>query len=282
MGNKTLITLFFDYFCAMPKLDPQFKAALSALREAHEKIEAMKPPFRGRNIPKGYPGGNPDRYRLENDEQRRLVGENAGLIFGALEPQVSCKVPLHPFTRNYLADEHKRDELFNAGYYGLVRAVKTHEPSKGALSTYAYPLIRREVQRYLDREGKRLSRLPTVSFETPVGTKSGEEVGVLGDVLRAKTETDRSYAWEDDWEANIKLQKVFKEICNKNLVDPEKWFSIYVLHSGFGYNLGHIARVFGVSGPAIRQINTRVDRHLPEELRLQSQAKKYNVKRRQR
>lgn len=71
-----------------------------------------------------------------------LVEQNQGLVHHVI----------NRFFRRYLADE---DDLVQEGLIGLWKAIQTHDPEKGQLSTWACKRIRWRIDRYLQRRGNR-------------------------------------------------------------------------------------------------------------------------------
>lgn len=67
------------------------------------------------------------------DEQRKLVEDNRWFAISIAEKMTECKLDL--------------DDRRQAGIIGLIEAVKKHDPSAGALSTYASRWIVNEIRR---------------------------------------------------------------------------------------------------------------------------------------
>ena len=82
----------------------------------------------------------------DKDARNRLVAENLGLV--------------HAVTRRFEHRGHDREELFQIGCIGLIKAIDNFDSTLGVkFSTYAVPMIIGEIRRYLrDNNSIRVSR----------------------------------------------------------------------------------------------------------------------------
>lgn len=79
-----------------------------------------------------------------NDEERQCVEDNVRLVWKAY----------HSWKRLVLSGVYDKDDIFSIGVLALIKAVKTHTPEKGAISTWATILINnqyRNLYRYCER-----------------------------------------------------------------------------------------------------------------------------------
>ncbi len=78
--------------------------------------------------------------RGDKDARNRLVAENLGLV--------------HAVTRRFEHRGHDREELFQIGCIGLMKAIDKFDVSlQLAFSTYAVPMITGEIRRFLRDDG---------------------------------------------------------------------------------------------------------------------------------
>ncbi|MFA6049092.1 MAG: sigma-70 family RNA polymerase sigma factor [Candidatus Micrarchaeia archaeon] len=257
------------------KAKSDFQKALERLKADHERIVLSKAaapqkivPTDGEFFHDDRKGKTPEWARTPlTKEQRALVAEHDKLAYGALKEMRNGRAKWnHPLFGEYWRDLNKRDDLVQVAKLGLIAAIKTYDPSRETkISTHAYPRIWGEVVHYLKKEQSQ--KRP--SLDEPVNSSEGE-IGSRKDLVEAR----------ESWDAfTLKASEGALRKIHEH-ANSERNFRIYVLRSGFGHTLDGIAKVFGVSNTAIRQINNRVHRRLPEELRLQSQAKTHNAKRR--
>ena len=76
----------------------------------------------------------------DKDARNRLVAENLGLV--------------HAVTRRFEHRGHDREELFQIGCIGLMKAIDKFDVSlQLAFSTYAVPMITGEIGRFLRDDG---------------------------------------------------------------------------------------------------------------------------------
>lgn len=76
----------------------------------------------------------------DKDARNRLVAENLGLV--------------HAVTRRFEHRGHDREELFQIGCIGLMKAIDKFDVSlQLAFSTYAVPMITGEIRRFLRDDG---------------------------------------------------------------------------------------------------------------------------------
>ena len=82
----------------------------------------------------------------DKDARNRLVAENLGLV--------------HTVTRRFEHRGHDREELFQIGCIGLIKAIDNFDATLGVkFSTYAVPMIIGEIRRFLrDNNSIRVSR----------------------------------------------------------------------------------------------------------------------------
>ena len=81
----------------------------------------------------------------DKDARNRLVAENLGLV--------------HAVTRRFEHRGHDREELFQIGCIGLMKAIDKFDVSlQLAFSTYAVPMITGEIRRFLRDDGEMLTR----------------------------------------------------------------------------------------------------------------------------
>lgn len=76
----------------------------------------------------------------ENEERKRMVEENIGLI--------------HMVLKRFAGRGYEMEELFQIGAIGLMKAVERFDPNLGyTFSTYAVPVIIGEIRRFLRDDG---------------------------------------------------------------------------------------------------------------------------------
>lgn len=97
-----------------------------------------------------------------------LYRENKGLIWFFAQR----------YTPNANAD---RDDLVQAGFFGLIDAAETYQEECGSWATWAGLHIRREMRKALGLHGKR--QVETVSLDTPLE----EDGDTLGDIIEDKS-----------------------------------------------------------------------------------------------
>ena len=83
--------------------------------------------------------------------------------------------------KKYINTGEDLDELITIGSIGLVKAISTFRPEKGALSAYASRCIENEIRMYLRQERRRI--LAETSLEEPVGRDSDGNEVTVGDRL---------------------------------------------------------------------------------------------------
>lgn len=105
---------------------------------------------------------------------------------------------IHHFVKPYRGRGIPDEDLYGAGLIGLIEAVDTHDPSKGALSTHAAFRIRKRINELLEAQAedaltfrRSLHELedvhpqPATEPENPtVKARLREQLAVLPDVLR--------------------------------------------------------------------------------------------------
>ena len=136
----------------------------------------------------------------DKDARNRLVAENLGLV--------------HAVTRRFEHRGHDREELFQIGCIGLMKAIDKFDVSlQLAFSTYAVPMITGEIRRFLRDDGmikvsrslkklsykcgkkkeeltERMGREPTMEeLATSLGTEKEE----LVQAMEAATEVESIY-----------------------------------------------------------------------------------------
>lgn len=121
---------------------------------------------------------------MTRDERNQIVLENQTLVNHFMKPYRGRGIP----------DE----DLFGAGLIGLIEAIDTHDPSKGALSTHAAYRIRKRINELFEAQAedaltfrRSLHELedghpqPATEPEDPtVKARLREQLGVLPAVLR--------------------------------------------------------------------------------------------------
>lgn len=76
----------------------------------------------------------------ENEERKRMVEENIGLI--------------HMVLKRFAGRGYEMEDLFQIGAIGLMKAVQRFDPTLGySFSTYAVPVIIGEIRRFLRDDG---------------------------------------------------------------------------------------------------------------------------------
>ena len=98
----------------------------------------------------------------ENEERKRMVEENIGLI--------------HMVLKRFSGRGYEMEDLFQIGAIGLMKAVERFDPNLGyTFSTYAVPVIIGEIRRFLRDDGLvHISR--KIKDDLRLVTKSSEQI----------------------------------------------------------------------------------------------------------
>ena len=167
----------------------------------------------------------------------------------------NLRLLLYQVNKVFFNTPYDKDDLFQIGTIGLMRAVDTFDPEKNInFSTYASRCINNEILMFL-RKGKKF--LKEVSFDEPIGTgKAGKEL-VLEDVI-----ADDGKELDEDILLKESIFEIRKQV--EQLPGFEK--EIIKLYCGFYdnkcYTQAEIADLFGFSKPHISRIISKILNYL--------------------
>lgn len=165
--------------------------------------------------------------------------------------------------KKYYAAREEQDDLISIGTFGLIKAISSFDPSKGArLATYASRCIENEILMYLRRNNKTKME---VSIDEPLNVDwDGNEL-LLSDILG--TDEDVIYRGiENEVERKLLMNAVSK------LSKREK--TIIRLRFGLGTVDGQemtqkeVANLLGISQSYISRLEKKIMRQLKKEISL--------------
>lgn len=162
--------------------------------------------------------------------------------------------------RKYAKSGRDREDLISIGTIGLIKAVSTFCPGKGALSGYASKCIENEILMSLRQERK---LVPEVSMEEPIGTdKEGNALSLL-DLIGTDGE-----AIFDQVQQNLEQERIVRamQAC---LNQRER--IVLTLRFGLCGETGHaqreIAKLLGISRSYVSRIEKKAMQKLSAALK---------------
>ena len=189
------------------------------------------------------------RQAQDGDKKARdkVVSDNLGLV--------------HAIVRRFEKRGHDREELFQIGCIGLIKAINTFNTGKNIkLATYASRCIENEILMYLRRNSK--TRME-VSIDEPLNVDwDGNEL-LLSDILG--TDEDVIYR---DMETEVEYKLLFRAIAK--LSDREQ--TIVNLRYGLNSCDGkektqkEVADILGISQSYISRLEKRIMKRLKKEM----------------
>lgn len=164
--------------------------------------------------------------------------------------------------KKYYAAREEQDDLISIGTFGLIKAISSFDPSKGArLATYASRCIENEILMVLRKHSGARSE---VSIDEPLSTDwDGNEL-LLSDIL-GTDEDEVCRPLEDDAEKHILMEA----IGTLNEREREIIMLRFGLLGGREYTQKEVADMLGISQSYISRLEKRIiDRLRHEMLRL--------------
>ena len=188
------------------------------------------------------------RQAQDGDKKARdkVVSDNLGLV--------------HAIVRRFEKRGHDREELFQIGCIGLIKAVNSFDSGKGRLATYACRCIDNELLMML-RSRKKLSR--EVSLYEPIGQdKEGNAIHLL-DVIEEKQKDV-----VEDLELDRNIRRLFLALDH---CLTEREYRILVMRYGILGRKEHtqqeVGDVLGISRSYVSRMEKRALHKLAEALR---------------
>lgn len=153
--------------------------------------------------------------------------------------------------KKYYSNYSDQEDLTSIGTIGLIKAVNTFKPEKGAkLATYAGRCIENEILMYF-RSAKKNSQ--TVSIDEPIETDSGGNPLTLMDVICTE---DNIIDDIDKIIKNEKLYKLIEEIENPR--EKEIIISRYGLYGNTPETQKEIAKRLNISRSYVSRIEKKI------------------------
>ena len=190
------------------------------------------------------PSGAPiSKYEAEIDQWRHLVWYVVNRIKARLPVSVS------------------EDELFSAGMYGLMRAARSYDPSRGAgFKTYAYHRIRGAI---LD-DLRRLDFLPR-SLRDRART-NGEDAPSM---VAIPTDEDGHESLAARPAAAVSEQEDMHEVLHREIDNlPDKMRIVMALYYREGVKMRDIGEKLGLTESRVSQIHSNAVTRLRRAMRL--------------
>ena len=191
----------------------------------------------------------PIRQAQDGDKKARdkVVSDNLGLV--------------HAIVRRFEKRGHDREELFQIGCIGLIKAINTFNPVKNIkLATYASRCIENEILMYLRRNSKTKME---VSIDEPLNVDwDGNEL-LLSDIL-GTDEDVISRRLEDEVEISL-LSKAIRKLSPREQ-------TIIRLRFGLGKENAaektqkEVADLLGISQSYISRLEKRIMKRLKKEI----------------
>ena len=219
----------------------------------------------------------------DNDACEQLLEENAGLIWSVV--------------RRYCGRGVDREDLYQLGCLGFVKAVRGFDPSYGTqFSTYAVPKIAGEIRRFLrddgavkvsrslkekaqlirlarDKLGHRLGREPALSElsrETGLEPEeiAGAETAVLGVASLQDESGEEGFSLEDVLGTDAMEERLLERLALREAIAalPEREQQVIALRFYRGMTQDSAARVLGVSQVQVSRLERRAVGRLRELL----------------
>lgn len=162
--------------------------------------------------------------------------------------------------KKYSASHDDTDDLISIGTIGLIKAITTFNPDKGAkLATYAGKCIENEIRMHL-RAGKK--SIGEVLLQDPVGKdKDGNEISLID-----KLSNDEEDVFD---EVNLKMQIARLYECMHKIL-PEREQRViemrYGMANGCEMTQKEIAKILGISRSYVSRIEKKAIRKLKNNL----------------
>ena len=159
-------------------------------------------------------------------------------------------------TKKFYSPDIERDELISIGTLGLIKAVETFQPEKGArFATYAGKCIENEI---LMHYRSRKKSVHAMSFDEPIEYDKDGNAMTLMDLVREPA------GLEESVEGSLQTAQLYEFL--KTCLDPREWEVIVHRYGLFGYpelTQREVAAKLGIS----RSYVSRLEKHALEVLR---------------
>lgn len=162
--------------------------------------------------------------------------------------------------KKYTSPHDDTDDLISIGTIGLIKAITTFNPEKGAkLATYAGKCIENEIRMHLRSEKKSNTE---VLLQDPIGKdKDGNEITLID-----KLSNDEEDIFD---EVNLKMQIKKLYECIKQIL-PEREQKViemrYGISNGYEMTQKEIAKVLGISRSYVSRIEKKAVKKLKSNL----------------
>lgn len=154
----------------------------------------------------------------------------------------------------FVKDNQDRDDLFQIGSIGLIKAAHGFDETKNIkFTTYAAQCIRNEILMEFRRQGGKSRNAPTLSFEAPIKENNEDKKLVVGDMI-----ADQKQNFEEQKECIEMVEEVLNYIINK----LEYKARYIVLCRAGGINQEEIAADLGISQSFVSRIGSKASDNL--------------------
>ena len=187
------------------------------------------------------------RQAQDGDKKARdkVVSDNLGLV--------------HAIVRRFEKRGHDREELFQIGCIGLIKAINSFKPDKNIkLATYASRCIENEILMYLRRTVRLKSE---ISFDEPLNTDfEGNEL-LLSDILG--TSADSVYGDIESSAEKELLKDALKKLSER---ERKIMFLRFGLNGGEEMTQKDVADLLGISQSYISRLEKKIIQRLRKEI----------------